>query len=175
MLANFDFEYGMDCEPYEVNESEETDTINVTDANQPLEENSLALMASIVEEKVIRKTSNRGKKTCPKCINVFTENELAHDDLIAFKSKTSRILPPCKSTLKLIKYAEASLKRYTSQNASFHSILTHIIGNLEPLNYYELSTFDEIHTHTHLSELIREILMTYMDLKSKNYSKIITL
>lgn len=172
MLANFDFEYGNDCEPHELVEDEAIDSTNITNAIQPLEENSLALMAALVEEKVIRAISNKGKKTCGKCIQVFTENELANDDLIAFKSKTCNILQPCRSTLKLIKYVEAALKRYASQNASFQSILTHIVGNIEPFSFYDFSTLDE--THNHHLELIKQIITTYLDLKSKNYSRIIT-
>lgn len=167
MLGDFDIEYGLDYEP-----SDKDETVKPINVIESLQEISLAYMAGIVEAKVIHTIAQRGKMACKQCMDVFTENDLADDNFIDFKSKTSDILQPCKSTLKIMQYAESALKKYSTLNASFQSVLKHIVDNMDVSNLYGLSVFDE--THDHRSELTHQIIMTYLDLRSKNGCKIIT-
>lgn len=160
MLRNFDFENGED--EY-LNELYQNSDI--------LQQNSTAYIASIVEEKVIKKLTLKGRKGCMNCANVFVENEITDDIFIQFKSKNSKVIPPCKDTIVLIQNIDNLLERYESQNVTFNSMLVHISGKIDTSNFYE-STFGS--NHNHKNEFISLIIRTYMDVKSTNMCKMIT-
>lgn len=169
MLKNFDFEHGLDCEYDEFHWEESNEPMT---AITKLHRNSLVYLAGIVEEKVILAIKSKGKKACTQCMNVFAENYLVEDDFIEFKAKTSNILQPCKSTVEIIQYVEKTLEKYSSQNASFNSTLTHIVSKMDPLRFYGTSVFDD--SHNHHSDFVRNIVSTYLDLVSKNRCRVIT-
>lgn len=105
-------------------------------------------------------------------MNVFVENELSDDVFIQFKSESSDIVQPCKSTIRLIQKVETLLEKYESLNVSFNSMLVHIIRKVDVANLYEKSLFDE--SHDHRDEFIEIIIKTYLDIKSTNFCKLIT-
>lgn len=164
MLANFDFEN-------EANDLEDED-IHSTTIDEDLSQHSIAYLASVIEKKVLHALIQKGRKACSNCIQVFVENEVTDDDFIEFKSKTSNIICPCKSTIKLIENAESCINKYKSHNVTFDTMLAHIIRKLDLSTFYEQSKFDEGHNHKH--ELISLILKTYMDIKSTKFSKLVT-
>lgn len=94
-----------------------------------------------------------------KCLNVFVENELTDDVFIQFKSETSGIIQPCKSTIHLIQKVDVLLEKYESLNVSFNSMLVHIIRKIDVRNLYEKSLFDESYDHKY--DLIETIIKTY--------------
>lgn len=173
MLANYDFEHPTEFEDeeYEVGEFENTIPL---DENKQLTLHSLAYMAAIVEQKVIRDIAQRGSKACWMCIDVFKENELLDDDFISFiRTKYQKIITPCKSTFDIIQFVEKSLSKYSSQTVSFHSMITHILNTMHvPSHLYKSSLFDE--SHDHHNELIKHVIDVYLNIKSRNASKIIT-
>lgn len=161
MLSNFDFENEMDDQ---ANESIQNSDI--------LQQNSTAYVASIVEEKVIKKIMQKGRKGCMECANIFVENEITNDNFIQFKSKTANTIPPCQDTIELIANVEKLLKRYELHNVTFNSMLAHIIKQIGTSNYYKSSTFGS--NHDHEKEFITLVIKTYMDVKSTNMCKFIT-
>lgn len=96
-LTTYDFEHPTDGaaeywlpEPLEVNEQ--------------LHLHSTAYLASVVEETTIKQLVRKGSKSCLKCINVFTENDIISDNFITFMATKCKLFPPCKSTFDIIQY-----------------------------------------------------------------------
>lgn len=160
-LSNYDFENQVDYADDHLMENNE----------DALKQNSLAYVASILEEMVVRKTNNKGQKCCAACIQVFLENEIIDDSFIEYKSETCNILSPCKSTIKLMNTVDNLLNAYKSQKVSLNSTVTHIMLKIDKDRFYEYSSFDQ---HDHKHELIELIIKTYMDLKSTEACKHIT-
>lgn len=119
LLSNFDLE-NLDNEDNHLIEHSATS----------LKPHSLAYMASILETAVLRKISEKGKSSCSACMQIFVENEITDDSFIEYKSEISDILPPCKSTIELMKTVDNLLNKYKSQSVSFSSMLTHIAQNI---------------------------------------------
>lgn len=162
-LSNFDAENQI-----------EHDNIQFMENNDSLfKQHSMALLASRVEEKVLRKLCQKGRKSCSLCMHVFLENEITDDSLIQHNSENSNILPPCKSTIELMQYVENILKLYETQNVSFNSMLVHILRNITVHKFYHESTFNEDHDHDK-REFIELIIKCYMDVKSTETSRLIT-
>lgn len=162
MLGNSDFENG-------------TDDVYIQAANENsdvLHENSMAYVASVVEQKVINQITQRGRKACMKCAQVFVENEITDNSFIQFKKEHSFIVEPCKSTIELISTVEKLLQKYESHNVTFNSMLAHIIQKIDLTKFYEESNFEK--DHDHRTELIKNIIKTYMNVKSTNLCKFIT-
>lgn len=106
-------------------------------------------------------------------MHVFLENEITDDSFIQYKSENDNIVSPCKSTIELMQYVEHILKIYETQNVSFHSILAHIMKNINVNQFFHESTFNEAHDHDK-HEFIELIIKCYMDIKSTEASKLIT-
>lgn len=160
MLANYDFEHPSDLEEYTNNDSND------------IQNNKRAYFGSIVERKVIRKIVQKGSKMCPRCINVFTENEITDDQFIAFKSINGDILQPCKSTVSIIHKIDYFLDKYKSLQISFNSMTEHILKNIDFAQFFMASDFGE--EHDHQEDLIESVIKTYLDEKSKNAAKVVT-
>lgn len=164
MLMNFDFEHTEEdiefihTEPY--------------DDKDQLQLHSTAYMASIVEKKVIHQIIQRGSKACLKCIDVFTHNDIVDNSFIAFISTKTNIIPPCQSTLDIVQYIDRSLKKYGSKNFSFESMVTHITKTMDISRFYTSSVFDE--NHDHYLDFIKHVITVYLDIKSRNASKLLT-
>lgn len=165
MLADIDLENQLDDVQFE-------DDQLVDNHEKRLKKHSMAYIASCVEENVLRKLSQKGQRACLACIQVFVENEITDDSFIKFKSGTTNILPPCKSTIELIQAVENEFKKYDSHNVSFNSMLTHIIRKINLDHFYDASIFDE--EHNHKIELIQVIVHTYMNIRSTQVCKLIT-
>lgn len=168
-LANYDFEHPDDANLHDIE-----DDIRVNDSSKRLLSNTRAYSASIVEKNVINKIARKGKKKCMKCINVFSENELTDDQLIAFKSQSSEhFIVPCKSTLTIINFIENFLNKYQSEQVSYNASVHHILKNIDMSDLYESSDFNS-EEHDHKAELIELVIKEYLDRKSMHVGRIIT-
>lgn len=137
-----------------------------------LQRNSTAYVASILEERVIRKIIQKGRRGCLECANTFVENEITDDMFISFKSKTTNVIPPCQNTIDLIKKVDSLLRIYESQDVTLNSMLAHILGKINLTEYYTKSIFGN--EHDHKNEFISFVIKTYLDLKSTDMCKFIT-
>lgn len=159
LLSNFDFENQIDY--YE----------DVGKEVNSLKQHSMAYMASLVENAVLRKMINKVGNCCSACLNVFLENEITDDSFIEYKEQISNILPPCNSTIRLMETVDMLLNNYSSQNASLTSTLTHIMRKIDISKFYDKSSFDD---HDHKYDLIKLVMKTYMNIKSTEACKSIT-
>lgn len=165
MLEHFDYQNRID--------NMKCDDIQILDSNQnPLYQNSIAYLATLVEARVLNTMKQKRCKKCSECMDVFIRNEIITDSFIQFKSETTEIVQPCKSTVKLLICIETLLKGYESVNVTFSTMLAHTVRKIDATNSYENSIFDENHNHKH--ELITLITKTYMDIKSTSQCKLIT-
>lgn len=162
-LSNFDFENQIDYKDLQLLEND----------NSILKQHSMALLASNLEERVLRKLCQKGRNRCTLCMHVFLENEITDDSFIQYKSENENIVQPCKSTIELIQHVDNLLKIYETQNVSFNSILAHIMKNINAEQFYHESSFNQEHDHDK-REFIGVILKCYMDIKSTEMSKLIT-
>lgn len=137
-----------------------------------LQENSRAYLAGIVEQNVINKITRRGKNKCLHCINVFGENELTNDRFIDFKSQGSNIFIPCRSTLSIIDTIENYLSKYETQQVSYITSVNQILNNIDASMLYELSDFGL--EHDHKNDLIKLVIIEYLDKKSMAVGRIVT-
>lgn len=130
-------------------------------------------MAFLVEEKVIRTIKNKRNNACLQCAYVFTENDLIDDDFISLKSQSNQqVFQPCKSTVHIILIVEEYLKKYENHHYSFESLLTHMLRNVDVTLFYECSAFGE--DHDHQCDLVRKVMIAYLDIKSIKTSRLIT-
>lgn len=164
-LKTYDFEHSTDEEvEYRPLESLEDD--------DQLHLHSTAYLAAVVEESAIKQLVRKGTKSCLKCINVFIENDIINDNFIAFIATKSKIIPPCKSTFDIIQYVDSAIKKYESQKVSFQSMIAHIINTMDISRFYTSSVFDE--DHDHQFDLIEHLISVYLNIKSRNASKLLT-
>lgn len=141
---------------------------------QALKKSSLAYLSGIIEAKIIQKISRKSKNACQKCMDVFTENELTDDSFMEFLSDKSRqILQPCKSTVKIICLVEKYLERIQTVNASFNSVTSHLLSNINLPELYIGSEWNG-DDHDHKYELVKQIIQEYLDYKSIIFSKSLT-
>lgn len=161
LLSNFDFENHIDIE----------DANFMQIGDNSLKQHSLANVASVLEEAVLKKIMQKGKKRCSECLNVLLENEITDDTFIEYKSNINNTLPPCKSTIELMNTIDILLKTYDSINVSFNSMLIHIMRIINIDRFYNNSSFEE---HNHKHEFIELVIKTYMDIKSTEECKRIT-
>lgn len=150
-LSNLDFE----------NQIDYSDLHLMNNCENSLKQHSMAYQASTLEETVIRKIHNKGKNSCSMCLQVFCENEITDDMFIEYKSETSNILPPCKSTIELMNTVDNLPNIYKSHSVSFNSIMTHISQKIDIDRFYDQSSFEE---HDHKHDFIKTIINSYMDI-----------
>lgn len=163
-LSNFDFENHIDYDDDRLIEP-------CVKTAHSLNQHSTAYVASILETAVIKKISNKGKKSCSACMQIFLENEITDDTFTEYKSQISNILQPCKSTIDFMNTVDNLLDKYKSQTISFSAMLTHIIRKINKDRFYGQSTYDQ---HDHKEEFIELVIKTYMDIVSVEACKTIT-
>lgn len=139
-----------------------------------IKNHSMAYMASVVEMSVIQKIIRRGKDKCLKCVDVFIENTITHDEFIEFQSANSGMYQPCQSTVDIISDIERYLEKYAGLEVSFEASMEHVLKNIDISSYYTLSEFADGHNHSHKVDLIRLIAETFLDKSSTDGCKILT-
>lgn len=148
----------------------------------PYEQHMWAYAALCVEEKFIKNIRSH-KYKCDECADILLSgNNKIYDELLAMKDKdVGQIQQPSESTLKIIIFGNAVMKRYSEEHQSGNdvnvihkSIIKHIdIDDL--FNDYDFSH----HVHEgpaqhHKVEFIDAIVETYMKIKSHKICKKIT-
>lgn len=161
LLSNYDFD----------NQINFSDAHFMQNSGNSLKQHSVAYVASILEDAVLRKLNNKGSKCCSKCMQIFCENEITDDAFIEYKSETNNILQPCKSTIELMNTVDNLLDKYKSLNVSFNSIMTHIVQNIDQDLFYDQSTFEQ---HDHKLEFLELVVNSYMNIRSVEGCKNIT-
>lgn len=139
-----------------------------------LKKHSEAYQGTLLEKRVIRKMSLKGNNKCHQCMNVFNENPQLDDNFITFLSNSQTVKKPCIDTVKLIQILEKSLKKYSSQDVSFDTIITHILQKINMRSLYESSMFGQGYEHGHKQNFIKLIIEEYFDMKSTYISKLVT-
>lgn len=127
---------------------------------------SLAFRASVLESKIMKAKKSKLLVKCEKCIDAFVENELLEDSFIRFKSKTSGIMQPCKSTFEICKFVDTFLKCSEGRAISFKASLLHMLRKIPFDTLYTSSDFESHGTSGHKYEFVKQIITTYMDMKS---------
>lgn len=171
MLRNYDFEHPSDGD----NEYDDETYIydEALNDNAKLSLHGTAYLAALVEKRVIQELARKGTKTCFQCIDIFTENPLTNDDFVTFIARKKKdIVLPCKSTIEIMQCVDKCLEKYANQKASFQSTITHIVETMKIDRFYAASIFDE--NHDHRTALVNHVVSVYMNIKSKNASKLLT-
>lgn len=136
---------------------------------------SLAFRASVLENKIMKAKKSKLLVKCEKCIDAFVENELLEDSFIRFKSKRSTIMQPCKSTFEICKFVDTFLKFSEGKAISFKASLLHILRKIPFDTLYPSSDFESHGTSGHKYDFVKQIITTYMDMKSIQTARALTL
>lgn len=141
-------------------------------------EHLCAYVASCIEHQ-FRQNVKQHKYKCSKCTEVLQFDGKMNDELLEMKSKNQQ---PSISTFKLVIFANAIMKMYSAehqQGNSFNAIQKTILENMDIYDVY--INFHDAHNgegaltvSDHKVEFIREMLKTYMTIKSKKIGVKIT-
>lgn len=134
----------------------------------------LAYMASILETKIITAKHPRILVKCQDCIGALVENELMEDSFIRFKARRINITQPCKSTYDICRFIDSVLKQYEGKGTSFDAILMQVLRNLHFETLYTSTNFGTHSEKGHKYIFVKQIVETYMKLKSAHFAKCLT-
>lgn len=150
---------------------------------EPYEEHLRAFIASTIEMNICKNISQKVKSACQDCLSVFSENPKTHDDFIARINRTKSRTQPCLSTIYIVSACDAVFKLLQSQDyVDFHVVAKTIFNHLDDTELYESSEF-ELHRYssqqqndlTHREQFTYDIILEYMQIKSKKIGKRITI
>lgn len=140
---------------------------------------SIAFSASVLEDKIIKAKKPKLLVKCQECIDTFVENELMNDSFIRFKTKTINIMQPCKSTFAICKFVDTFLKYFqdnTNNNTiSYNMTLLQILQKIPFETLYTSSNFESHASKNQKYEFIKRIIEIYLNMKSVNAAKTLTL
>lgn len=149
---------------------------NTTDK---LKYHSLVLVASNIEQTIIKAKAPRILIKCDQCLDVFIENEIMDDDFVRAMGKGYGQLQPCKSTFHICKFVDKFVEHCANENVSYHATVNWILQNLDFDSVYPNSSFhrhqEKSRTKNHKYDLVKCVVETYLDVKSRNSAKTITL
>lgn len=139
-------------------------------------EHLCAYVASCVEHQ-FRQNVKQRKYKCFKCTEVLQFDGKINDELLEMKIENEQ---PSISTFKLVIFANAIMKMYSAehqQGNSFNAIQKTILENVDIYDVY--INFHDAHDREdalsdHKVEFIREMVKTYMTIKSKKIGAKIT-
>lgn len=134
----------------------------------------LAYMASKLESKIITAKHPRILIKCNECIGALVENELMEDSFIRFKARRINITQPCKSTYDICRIIDSVLKQYEGKGTSFDAIAMQVLRNLPFENLYSSTNFETHSEKGHKYVFVKQIVETYMKLKSAYFAKCLT-
>lgn len=135
---------------------------------------TLAYMANILENKIIRARPPRLIIKCEECIDAFIQNELMEDSFIRFKARTTNITQPCKSTYAICKFVDGFLKQYEGKEISFQNFLVEIMRKIPLQTLYTTTDFDSHAGKCHKYAFIKQIVILYMKSKSVQLARCYT-
>lgn len=142
---------------------------------EPYDKHIYALVASDVQEEIIRKIRNQTKASCQDCLNVFRENDKIYDSLIEKKIGRGQLnTQPCNDTFNII-LASEKMSKVLQQNdqIDYACVAKTIFSNILLMeSLYESSLF-ELHEKkgnsqlTHKESFVLGIVDTFLRMKSK--------
>lgn len=151
---------------------------------EPYDKHMFAIVASNIENDIIRKIMSQVASACKDCAYVFHENSHIQDSLIAKKMKKSqRFHQPSFSTLNIVIASNEVMKMLNQVDyTEFKSVVKTIFNVLNLDSLYEASDFEIHHGKharrnqiTHKEEFILNIVEKYLSMKSKEVCKRITI
>lgn len=128
-----------------------------------------AYIAQCVEEKMLQNYKLSKKKSCSECANVFLDsNDNINDELLAMKIGRQ----PCRSTSEIIIFSDAVIEMIYSNETPVNFVEVHqtIYNNLSINDFYTTSNFEH-HQQSHKRQFVKEVVKTYLTLKSTNIGK----
>lgn len=102
-------------------------------------------------------------------MNVLLDsNDSINDELLAMKNGRQ----PCRSTSKIIIFSEAVIEMIYSNEMriNFDEVHQTICNNLNINDFYTTSNFEH-HQQSHKEQFVKEVVKTYLTLKSTNMGK----
>lgn len=148
-------------------------------STQKLKSYALALVASKVEKKIVHANSRRTPIKCLQCLDIFIQNELIEDDFVRAMAKNFENLQPCKSTFHICKFIDKFMDYYGNATMSYQRSVNGILQSLDFDLLYPYSDFnlhsEKSRTDNHKYDVVKCVVETYLDMKSRNTAKTITL
>lgn len=152
---------------------------------EPYERHMRAFIASTVEGNIVDKILKRSKSACQCCLSVFSVNSKIHDTFIAKRNQTKPLAQPCRNTINIIAICDVVLELLQlHSHVQFDVIAKTIFNQINMEELYEAEDFNCHHNPanqnitygmTHKEEFIYDVLSEYLNIKSKNIGKRITI
>lgn len=170
---NIDYENGfnqsdMDEDPYFLSLIiDESDSDN-------MEEHIASYLASLLEKCIIERRWY-SPINCKKCLLVFAEDETVDDEFVKLKMKSSKLLPPARSTVEICKLTERAMKKFNFQPGQYNHIQNDVLANINLGDMFWMSNFETHQGPQHKIRLIKLIIEMYSKKKQDYISKCNTL
>lgn len=139
-----------------------------------LEEHIASYLASVLEKCIIERRWY-SPINCKKCLLVFAEDETIDDQFVNLKMKSSKLLPPARSTVKICKAIEHSMKIFNYEPGKFNDIQNDVLSRIDFNDLFWMSDFESYNGSEHKTILIRLIIEMYIKKKQDYISKCNTL
>lgn len=139
-----------------------------------IEKHVASYLASVLE-KCITERRWRNPIRCMKCLYAFAEDETDEDEFVNLKMKSSKLLPPAKSTLAICMATENAMKKFKYEPGKLNYVKSDVLANLNIDSLFTMSDFSTHNETNHKMNLITLIIEIYSKKKQDYISKCKTL
>lgn len=138
------------------------------------EEHIASYLAAVLEKCIIERRWY-APIHCKKCLLVFAEDESVEDELVNMKMKSTKLLPPAKSTVQICIATERAMKKYNYEAGKYNQMQNDVLTSLDIDVLFWMSDFDTHKENDHKIHLIKLIIEMYTKKKQDYISKCNTL
>lgn len=125
-----------------------------------LEENIASYLAAVLEKCIIERRWY-APVNCKKCLHVFAEDESVDDEFVKLKMKSSKLLPPAKSTVQICMATERAMRKFNCEAGKYKQILNDVLTSLDIDLLFWTSDFNNHQGKEHKMHLIKLIIEMY--------------
>lgn len=112
---------------------------------------------------------------CMKCLYAFAEDDSVDDEFVNLKMRSSKLLPPARSTVEICMATERAMKRFNYEPGKFNDVQSNVLANLDIELLFSMSDFNTHQEPDHKMNLINLIIEMYSKKKQDYISKCNTL
>lgn len=168
-------DYEDDFDKWDIAEDTHFHTLFTDDAlSDNIGDHITSYLASVLE-KCIMERRWHSPINCKKCLLVFAEDESIDDEFVKLKMKSTKLLPPARSTVEICKFTELSMKKFNYEPGKYSFILNDVLTQINFENLFWLTDFNTHQEPDHKLCLVKLIIKMYTKKKQDYISKCNTL
>lgn len=135
-----------------------------------LEDHIASYFAAVLEKCIIERRWY-SPINCKKCLLVFAEDETVNDEFVTLKMKSSKLLPPARSTVNICKATERAMKKFNYEPGKYKDMLNDVLAHINLNDVYWISNFETHKEPDHKIRLVKLIIEMYTKKKHDYISK----